>query len=58
MTYQQLLEFLKLALKFKVETDEQYNAYLDELKDVRKELGVPLKEELFTAGNDQGTHAF
>lgn len=35
------------ALKYKVENDEQYKAYLEELKDVRKELGVPLKEELF-----------
>ena len=37
------------ALKYKVENDGQYNAYLDELADVRKELGVPLKEELFDA---------
>lgn len=35
------------ALKYKVENEEQYKAYLDELKDVREELGVPLKEELF-----------
>lgn len=35
------------ALKYKVENDTQYKAYLDELSDVRKELGVPLKEELF-----------
>ncbi|CCD24479.1 cytochrome c oxidase subunit VI NDAI_0D01650 [Naumovozyma dairenensis CBS 421] len=35
------------ALKFKVENEDQYKAYLDELKDVREELGVPLKEELF-----------
>ncbi|CCF60119.1 hypothetical protein KAFR_0J00510 [Kazachstania africana CBS 2517] len=35
------------ALKFKVENEEQYKAYLDELKEVREELGVPLKEELF-----------
>lgn len=37
------------ALKYKVENDGQYNAYLDELKDVREELGIPLKEELFDA---------
>lgn len=37
------------ALKYKVENDDQYSAYLDELSDVRKELGVPLKEELFSA---------
>ena len=35
------------ALKFKVETQEQYDAYLEELKGVREELGIPLKEELF-----------
>ncbi|SCU88016.1 LADA_0E07646g1_1 [Lachancea dasiensis] len=36
------------ALKYKVENEEQYNAYLEELKDVRAELGIPLKEELFS----------
>lgn len=35
------------ALKYKVENETQYEAYLDELKDVRQELGIPLKEELF-----------
>ncbi|KAL3235190.1 Cytochrome c oxidase subunit 6, mitochondrial [Nakaseomyces bracarensis] len=35
------------ALKYKVENEDQYKAYLDELKEVREELGVPLKEELF-----------
>lgn len=35
------------ALKYKVENEEQYQAYLDELKGIREELGVPLKEELF-----------
>lgn len=35
------------ALQHKVETKEQYRAYLDELADVRKELGIDLKEELF-----------
>ncbi|AAS51118.1 ACL110Wp [Eremothecium gossypii ATCC 10895] len=35
------------ALKYKVENEEQYQAYLEELSEVRKELGVPLKEELF-----------
>lgn len=38
------------ALKYKVEAPEQYEAYLEELSDVRKELGVPLKEELFPDG--------
>ncbi|AMD18683.1 HBL219Wp [Eremothecium sinecaudum] len=35
------------ALKYKVETEDQYKAYLEELSDLRKELGIPLKEELF-----------
>ncbi|QPG76782.1 Cytochrome c oxidase subunit 6 [Brettanomyces nanus] len=35
------------GLKNKVENPQQYKAYLDELKDVREELGVDLKEELF-----------
>jgi len=35
------------GLKYKVETAEQYKAYLDELKSVREELGITLKEELF-----------
>lgn len=38
------------ALKYKVENEDQYKAYLEELKDVRGELGVPLKEELFPDG--------
>lgn len=35
------------GLKYKVETIEQYNAYLEELKDVREELGLTLKEDMF-----------
>jgi len=35
------------ALKVKVDTKEQYQAYLDELKETREELGVTLHEELF-----------
>ncbi|KAG7193820.1 Cytochrome c oxidase subunit 6 [Scheffersomyces spartinae] len=35
------------ALKYKVENKEQYAAYLEELKDIRKELGIDLKEELY-----------
>ena len=35
------------GLKVKVENNEQYEAYLEELKDIRKDLGVDLKEELF-----------
>ena len=36
------------ALKYKVENNEQYRAYLDELKDIRQELGIDLKEELYS----------
>lgn len=35
------------GLRYKVENAGQYNAYLDELKDVRAELGIELKEDLF-----------
>lgn len=35
------------ALKHKVENKGQYEAYLEELKDIRKELGIDLKEELY-----------
>ena len=38
------------ALKYKVENEDQYKAYLEELKDIREELGVPLKEELSPDG--------
>ncbi|EGW33490.1 subunit VI of cytochrome c oxidase [Spathaspora passalidarum NRRL Y-27907] len=38
------------ALKHKVENKEQYAAYLEELKDIRKELGIDLKEELYAEG--------
>lgn len=35
------------ALQHKVENKQQYAAYLEELTDIRKELGIDLKEELF-----------
>ena len=35
------------ALRFKVESEEQYAAYLKELEPVREELGVTLHEDLF-----------
>ncbi|VEU19598.1 DEKNAAC100277 [Brettanomyces naardenensis] len=35
------------GLKHKVENPQQYKAYLEELKDVREELGIDLKEDLF-----------
>ena len=37
------------ALKFKVETPQQYQAYLDELREVRGKFGIDLKEELYSS---------
>ncbi|WFD42028.1 Cytochrome c oxidase subunit 6 [Malassezia psittaci] len=37
------------GLKYKVETDTQFKAYLEALSSVREELGVPLKEELYSS---------
>ena len=36
-----------LGLKSKVENKGQYEQYLEELKSLREELGVPLKEDLY-----------
>ncbi|KAJ8097467.1 cytochrome c oxidase subunit VA-domain-containing protein [Lipomyces tetrasporus] len=35
------------AIKLKVPAKHLYDAYIDELKDIREQLGIPLKEELF-----------
>ncbi len=35
------------GIKAKIENKGQYNQYLDELKALREELGVPLKEDLY-----------
>ena len=35
------------AIKAKVENNQQYHAYLDELKPLREELGVVLAEDLY-----------
>jgi cytochrome c oxidase subunit 5a len=35
------------GIKAKVENKGQYEAYLEELKPLREELGVPLKEDLY-----------
>lgn len=35
------------ALRYKVDTVSQYEAYLAELKDIREELGITLHEDLF-----------
>ncbi|KAI5295373.1 Cytochrome c oxidase subunit 6, partial [Ascosphaera pollenicola] len=37
------------GVKSKVETKDQYEQYLEELKPLREELGIPLKEELYPA---------
>ncbi|TFK42270.1 cytochrome c oxidase subunit VA-domain-containing protein [Crucibulum laeve] len=37
------------GIKEKVENKSQYQAYLDELKPLREELGLSLKEELYTS---------
>lgn len=40
------------GIKAKVENTHQYQEYLDELKPVREELGIHLKEELYSEGSD------
>lgn len=42
-----ILLTLFAGIKSKVENKEQYKQYLDELEPLRKELGVPLKEDLY-----------
>ncbi|KAF5332461.1 hypothetical protein D9611_005353 [Ephemerocybe angulata] len=37
------------GVKEKVENKQQYQAYVDELKPLREELGLTLKEELYTS---------
>jgi len=37
------------GIKEKVENKKQYEAYLDELKPIREELGIQTKEELYTS---------
>ncbi|KAN0100089.1 Cytochrome c oxidase subunit Va domain containing protein [Tylopilus felleus] len=37
------------GIKEKVENKQQYQAYLDELKPLREELGIQIKEELYTS---------
>lgn len=36
-----------IAIKSKVETPAQYQEYLDELKPLREEFGIELKEDLY-----------
>ncbi|GBE77607.1 COX5A-domain-containing protein [Sparassis latifolia] len=37
------------GIKEKVENKQQYQAYLDELKGVREELGINIREELYSS---------
>lgn len=46
-----LTRHLHLGVKAKVENKGQYDQYLNELKSLREELGVPLKEDLYPEGN-------
>jgi Cytochrome c oxidase subunit Va len=40
-----------VGIKAKVENKGQYEQYLEELKPLREELGVNLKEDLYPEGN-------
>lgn len=39
--------YVPTGIKAKVENQGQYEQYLEELKPLREELGVPLKEDLY-----------
>jgi len=41
-----------VGIKQKVENQQQYEQYLEELKPLREELGVNLKEDLYPEGTD------
>jgi hypothetical protein len=43
---------LLLGIKAKVENKHQYEEYLEELKPIREELGINLKEDLYPEGTD------
>jgi hypothetical protein len=40
------------GIKHKVENKRQYEEYLEDLKGVREELGINLKEDLYPEGQD------
>lgn len=42
-----LTKLIYTGIKAKVESKGQYDQYLTELKSLRDELGVPLKEDLY-----------
>ena len=41
-----------LGIKAKVENKHQYEEYLEDLKGLREELGINLKEDLYPEGHD------
>ena len=43
-------------MRQKVENKAQYQEYLDELKPLREELGISLKEELYPGNSDSPFH--
>jgi cytochrome c oxidase subunit 5a len=44
------------GIKEKVENIQQYHEYLEELKPLREELGVNLKEDLYPGNTDSPYH--
>jgi hypothetical protein len=40
------------GIKHKVENKQQYEEYLEDLKGMREELGINLKEDLYPEGQD------
>jgi cytochrome c oxidase subunit 5a len=44
---------VNIGIKAKVENKGQYQQYLDELKPLREELGIPLKEDLYPEEADK-----
>jgi cytochrome c oxidase subunit 5a len=45
-------KLLLTGIKAKVENTHQYDEYLEELKPLREEMGINLKEELYPEGTD------
>ena len=43
----------RIGIKAKVENKGQYQQYLDELKPLREELGITLKEDLYPEAADK-----
>lgn len=48
---------MNLGIKAKVENIQQYEQYLEELKPLREELGVNLKEDLYPENSDSPYHS-